>query len=240
MTIIKQDQVDMGGHRLASIEIEDFDRRAETLISTAQEAAQNIIEAARVEAARLLEESRTAGWEAGHASGAAEGQVQGREQAQQEHSEQVEAIVTSWSATLEQWQADRAAMFRSAEEDVLALAVQLAEQIVHRTTLVDPGVVREQLQSALALVRHASDVQIVINPRDQPLVEELLEELVASFSNCNDASIRVDPTLAPGGCRLELEGGSIDATLETQLQRMASLLLMDESDEQVVSHDPRS
>jgi flagellar biosynthesis/type III secretory pathway protein FliH len=105
---------------------------------------------------------------------------------------------------------------------------------------VDPGVVREQLQSALALVRHASDVQIVINPRDQPLVEELLEELVASFSNCNDASIRVDPTLAQGGCRLELEGGSIDATLETQLQRMASLLLRDESDEQVVSHDPRS
>ncbi|MDG2200240.1 MAG: FliH/SctL family protein [Phycisphaerales bacterium] len=240
MTIIKQNQVDMGDHRLASIEIEDFDRRAETLISTAQEAAQQIIEAARAEAARLLEESRTAGWEAGHASGTTEGEAQGREQAQQEHSVQVEAIVTSWSAMLEQWQADRAAMFRSAEQDVLAMAVQLAEQIVHRTTLADPGVVRDQLQSALGLVRHASDVQIVINPRDQPLVEELLEELVASFSNCNDVSIQVDPTLAPGGCRLELEGGSIDATLETQLQRMASLLLMNESDDQVVSHDPRS
>ena len=54
MTIIKQDQVDMGGHTLASIEIEDFDRRAETLIATAQQAAQDIIEAARREDEYLI------------------------------------------------------------------------------------------------------------------------------------------------------------------------------------------
>ena len=237
MTVIKQDQVDAGGHQLAAVEIEDFDRRAESLIATAEEAARAIIESARAEAAALKEEARTSGWDAGHESGTAEGRTEGRARAEQEHGDQIKAIITSWSSTLEQWQADRAAMFRAAEQDVLGLAVQLAGQIVHRTARIDPGVVRDQLQSAMNCVRHSSDVQIVINPQDQAVVEEVLEELVASTSHCSDASIRVDPDMARGGCRLELEGGSIDATIETQLQRMAKLMLVNEADDKAVAHD---
>ena len=39
--------------------------------------------------------------------------------------------------------------------------------------------------------------------------------------------------MAPGGCRLELDGGTIDASLETQLHRLAELMLPDETVDQV-------
>ncbi len=233
MTVIKQDQLDGGSHRLGSIEIEDFDRRAETLVQEARDAACAIIESARAQAAELLEAARATGREAGHAEGLEQGRVEGRTEAVAAHGQRFEELSAAWSTMLQQWQAERDAMFRGAEQDVVALAVRLAGQIVHRTIRIDSGVIRSQLEAAMSMVRSESDLVVVIAPDDEPLVAELLDELMASFGNCRDATIRVEPGLTPGGCRIELDGGVIDASLETQLQRMATLLQPDEPVRQV-------
>ncbi|MAB82404.1 MAG: hypothetical protein CMJ24_03070 [Phycisphaerae bacterium] len=233
MNIIKQDQFDVDGHRLSAVEIENFDRRAQDLIEAAERSAREIIEAARAEAADLVETSREDGRTSGFEAGLQEGRSQGRAEATEAHGARLEQLQAAWVGALEQWQADRDSMFRTAERDVLRLSVKMAELIVHRTVRFDSGVVRSQLESAMGLVRNASDVQVVVGPDDEPIVQELLEELVATTSKCGDASLRVDPDMAPGGCRLELDGGTIDASLETQLHRLAELMLPDETVDQV-------
>lgn len=233
MNIIKQDQLDVDGHHLSSIEIENFDRRAQELIGAAERSARGIIEAARAEAAELLESSRENGRRSGHEAGLEEGRQQGRAEAIEANGARLDQLQKAWVGALEQWQADRDSMFRAAERDVLRMSVKLAELIVHRTVRFDSGVVRSQLESAMGLVRNASDVQVIVSPDDEPIVQELLVELVATTSKCSDACIRVDPDMSPGGCRLELDGGTIDASLETQLHRLAELMLPDETVDQV-------
>lgn len=233
MTVIKQDQLDGAQHRIASIEIEDFDRRADALVQDARDAARAIIESARAQAAELLESARESGRQAGHAEGLELGRSEGRAEAVAAHGQQFESLTAAWTTMLSQWQSDRDALFRAAEQDVVGLAVRLARQIVHRTVRIDSGVIRSQLESAMSLVRSESDLVVVVGPDDEPLVSELLSDLVTSFGNCRDASIRVEQGMAPGGCRIELDGGVIDATLETQLERMAILLQPDEPVRQV-------
>ncbi len=237
MTVIKQDQLDGGQHRLGPMEIEDFDRRAEAIIRDARDAAAAIIESARVEAARMQESAREDGREAGHREGLEQGVAEGRAESVASHGERFQALASAWSEALDRWQEDRAAMFRSAQRDVVELAAKLSGQIVHRTVRIDSGIIRTQLESAMGLVRSASDLVIVISPDDEPLVAELLGDLLGAFGNCRDATIRIEPGLAPGGCRIELDGGVIDASLETQLQRMAELMLPDEPVQQVTDAD---
>ncbi len=233
MTVIKQQQIDGGGHRLDPVEIEDFDRRAEAIVEEARMAAAAIIESARSQANDLMESKRREGFEVGRQEGVRQGADEGRAEAVTSHGDQFRELATAWQERLSQWQEERDAMFRSAQHDVVKLAVMLSGQIVHRAVRIDSGVIRAQLESAMALVRSRSDLVIVISPDDEPLVAEVLEDLLGSFSNCRDATIRVEPGLAPGGCRLELDGGVIDASLEAQLHRMTELMLPDEPVQQV-------
>lgn len=237
MTVIKQQQLDGGRHRLGPVEIEDFDRRAEAIVEEARVAAAAIIESARQQAADLMESTRREGFDSGREEGLQQGAAEGRAEAAATHGQQFQELAAAWEERLRLWQQERDAMFRSAQQDVVELAVKLSGQIVHRTIRIDSGIIRSQLESAMALVRSKSDLVIVISPDDEPLVAEMLDDLLGSFSNCQDATIRVEPGLAPGGCRLELDGGVIDASLEAQLHRMTELMLPDEPVQQV-SDDP--
>lgn len=225
MTIIKHNQVDPHSHQLGTHEVEDLDQRAVAIVNDAEAAARAIIESAREEAITSRRAAEEQGYRDGEQRGLEAGREAGRAEAHEAHSEAIKSLNTSWHQALEGWERDRASMFRRAEDDVLLLAIRLAEQIVHRTAKIDGGVIRSQLTAALELVRHPTNVEIVVSPDDASIVSEIYEGMVFALHACRDVSMRTDPAVAPGGCLLQLEGGVIDATLDTQLKQMEHILL---------------
>ncbi|MCH2148133.1 MAG: hypothetical protein MK095_01725 [Phycisphaerales bacterium] len=221
MAIIKQDQIEFKASGAHAPAVEDLDLRLHAMVDAAEAAARDLIEAAKVEADQLRSEAR----QAGHAQGVEEGRAEGRAAALEETSERSAAVCASWSAVLEQWERDRESQLRSAENDLVATAMLLAEAIVRRSVDLDPTSVRDALQSALELVRRPSDVLVRINPADEQFVSTILDELVSGIASCRSVRLECDGSVEAGGCRLELEGGEIDATISTQLERIAQVLL---------------
>ena len=237
MTVIKQDQLDGGQHRLGPMEIEDFDRRAEAIIRDAGcRRRHHRIRPGRGRPDPGVRSGRTAarpdtgkGWSRARPKG-------GPSPSRVTGSDSRRSPPPGGGGGI----AGRRIGPRCSvppSRDVVELAAKLSGQIVHRTVRIDSGIIRTQLESAMGLVRSASDLVIVISPDDEPLVAELPGDLLGAFGNCRDATIRIEPGLAPGGCRIELDGGVIDASLETQLQRMAELMLPDEPVQQVADAD---
>ena len=132
---------------------------------------------------------------------------------------------------LERWESDRAQQLRKAEEDLIGTSLLIAEAVIHRSVSVDSTVVRGPLQSALELVRRPTDVIVRVHSEDHEFVTEILDDVVASISSCTSAQLRVDDDIERGGCRLDLDGGSIDATLATQLERIATMLMPTSGDD---------
>lgn len=221
MAIIKQDQIEFEASSVRIPEIEDLDLRLQSMIDEAEETARHILDSAMTEAHRIHSDARRAG----HEAGIEEGRIEGRAEAMSEAVVRAEATCASWGSALEQWDRDRTSQLRSAEDDLIETALQLAEVVVRRAVAGDPTLVRGALQSALALVRRPSDVVIRINSSDEAFVSTILDELVSGISACRSVRLQGDDSIEVGGCCLELEGGAIDATIGTQLERIGAILL---------------
>ncbi|MHC4446441.1 MAG: FliH/SctL family protein, partial [Planctomycetota bacterium] len=133
-----------------------------------------------------------------------------------------------WTAALNQWEADRGEMLLAAREDVVRFAVTVARKVVMRIVKADSTVIEDQLAEALALLSRPSTIVVSVHPNDRPIVEAVLPRVVSRLQQCEQASVRDDETLTPGGCVVATAGGRIDAAIETQLDRIARTLVPDQ------------
>lgn len=202
--------------------------------------ASEIVGAARIEAGRILDAARAEatahvgeaeprglaqGREQGLAEGRAEGERLGREEAIGRFTSQFEALAESWTAALGEFETLRHDMMQAARKDIVELAVTMAGKIARRVIEADPTVVEDQVAEVLGIVTASSRVTVSINPKDRVLVKSVLPALCERLAASADVELRDDTDIERGGCVLTTGSGRIDATVETQLQRMAEALV---------------
>ncbi|MDF3834019.1 flagellar assembly protein FliH [Cupriavidus basilensis] len=110
-------------------------------------------------------------------------------------------------------------------QTLIALALDVARQLVHQAVQADPGVllpaVRELLAAEPAL---SGSPCLMLNPDDVALVEtHLAGELQAA-----GWSVRADAAVARGGCVASAASGELDATLSTRWSRVVKALGRDD------------
>ena len=212
------------------LDMGDRARQAQHILSAARSEASAIIEKARIESQRLIENGDGRGYGQGHERGLAEGkpkgEQQGREAAFGQYSDQLAQLIANWSAGLQKWEADRAAMYQDAREEIIRFAFALGRKVAHRIVKTDPTVVRDQVESALTILSRPTSVEIMIHPADRRLIEEALPSIIAAASAAHHVNVREDASVNHGGCIIATPGGGrIDATIDAQLDRIAEALV---------------
>lgn len=169
------------------------------------------------ELARLRHEAQKAGEAQGHQEGYARGQAEGHAAgmaAAREQAGQLQALTQAFPAALRMAQEQVA-------DDLLALALDIARQVLGQALTLDPramlGVVRGLLQAEPAL---AGTPQLHLHPDDAALVQAHLSDDLQTAG----WRIRVDATITRGGCRVLASSGELDATLESRWDRVAATL----------------
>lgn len=169
------------------------------------------------ELARLRREAQKAGETEGHKEGYARGQAEGHAAgiaAAREQAGQLQALTQALPAAL------RLAEGKVAD-DLLALALDIARQVLGQALTVDPhamlGGVRALLQAEPALT---GTPQLYLHPDDAALVKAHLTDDLQTAG----WRIRVDATITRGGCRVLASSGELDATLESRWDRVAATL----------------
>ncbi len=213
-------QLPTQGHMEASVTI---------IIERARQDASRIIasalEESRAVAAEIHENARREGYEAGLLAGRETGRLEGSQEAREEMRSQLEHLVESWSSLLEKWSDAEAARLDETARLSLRMSLALSERLVHRQVEVDPSVVIDQIRNALELAQSPADLEIVVADSDRHRVHKALPGLLERFENMGYVSIRGSDTMAAGGCQLQMRGGEVDASLESQLQRLAEAIL---------------
>lgn len=221
------------------LDLGDLQRQGEVLIQSARNRAAEIIRQAEAERDRLLsgaaEKGHAEGFARGIEEGRARGQEEGRAAAAEAAAAQLQAIRDGWDAALAAFVADRERMLAQAREDVLRLALRIAEKVTKRKIATDSSVAVAQVESVLSLVSRSTDLLILINPDDRAAVEQALPALLTSLAAGGARGVELvdDHTLPRGSCIARMRGadpgsgggGEIDASIDTQLDRIAEALL---------------
>lgn len=200
------------GQEQAVADLERKREEAEALLARAQRQAQALVQEGEAKRASIEKEA----YEAGYRRGYEEALARAREEA--------EEIRAEAKALLAEARRVREEIIAASEPEVVALAVAVAGAVVHRQLQVAPDTVVAVARAALRRLRRRQHLVVYAHPEDlewlraerQSLQQELGEEATLHFL--------ADPAVARGGCRVESEGGQVDATVDGQLERLRQAL----------------
>jgi len=137
----------------------------------------------------------------------------------------LQQLEQAWIEAAKRWDAERQAMVNAAQQVLLETAVAMAERIVRRVPQVDASIVADQIAAAIEHVSRPSAVRITIHPEDRALVEAAMPGVVAALGEAAHVALVDDATITRGGCVVRHGRGVVDATLETQLDRIVEAVL---------------
>jgi len=178
------------------------------------------------EAAELKRRAESDGFEAGYAKGLSEGREKGhlegletgRLEAIQKHEAELDLVMAQYRQELEQAnvaiESALARWFQEAEVAVSDVATTIARRIMDRELELHPEQILEIVRVGIGEVRQAKGVKVRLNAPGAKILSEQLEPFLKSIQGLDRLLVVADPTIT-GGCIVESESGSVDATLDT-------------------------
>jgi type III secretion protein L len=116
-------------------------------------------------------------------------------------------------------------IIESAEREIVALALKIAEKIIGKDLERDPSIVAEICAAAIDDVRASHQLVLRVHPKDAPLLRELRERVMERAGRVKEIAFKEDGDVARSGCIIETDGGVMDAQLATQLEMLRDVLL---------------
>ena len=144
--------------------------------------------------------------------GFAEGKNLGKDQAAAE----LQPVLERLSRSLSEIAAMRPHMRREAEKDLVTLAIAIARRVLHRELTLDPQSIEVLIKVALDRLELRELCKVRIHPEQEAVIRKLLDR----FSSAHKIEIITDKALQVGDVLLETEHGSIDASVDAQLNEI--------------------
>ena len=185
---------------------------AERLAAEAARAA----EAEPATPSRTPEEIAQAAWAEGFERGYDDGYAEGLRRADEAQAEQTRAL----AALVESVSIEADAYVRAVEEQVVRLALAIAERVVEREARTDPELVLGVVRAALAEIQDSSEVHVRVSPADHALIEPRWEAMLPR-SVARRSELLADEAVETGGCVVETRAVQVDAQLSTKLAQVA-------------------
>lgn len=181
-------------------EVYDAHQSANAIVEEAKRKAAEIEASAQAEKEKVLEDARKAGRQEGL------GQV-------------TEQLLRAKLLRTE--------ILQNAETDIVALSCRIAEKIIGKDLERSPGLVVEIVANAIDNVRTAQQVVVRVNPKNATILREQKPRMMELIGRVKEIAIKDDSEVAPGGCIIETESGTVDARLATQLEMIHNVLIRD-------------
>ena len=179
-----------------------------------------IDERVEAELSALREEAR----EQAHAEGLAQGREEGKAEAltayQTEAAEKIEKI----HALTREFEALRTSIYEANERMLVDLMFRLSRMLFLKELPQDRQYVLRLAKNLVERVGTRENIRLRLSRRDLELLDELHAGLSKEFANLTNLSIEVDPQVRGGGVHLETRWNAIDASVDTQLEKIFEAL----------------
>lgn len=150
---------------------------------------------------RMHHEAHEAGYAAGYQEGVAAAQ----------------ASATAMATLMDNLQQAMTGIDQDVADQLLALAIEVASQVLRQSLQIRPELLLPVVREAVTTLHpHHGQPLLFVHPGDAALVRSHLGD---QLTHVNWRLVE-DTTLTPGGCRVELAGSEVDATLETRWRRV--------------------
>ncbi len=217
---------------------ETTDEADEQVISAAEVEAEKIISEAREEAKRILsaEQEKIENWwnekrnedarikDESKASGYEEGYQLGLVQAEEKLKEQYEDMFNQAQSILKEAFRLKEQIIEESEEELIELSITIAEKIIRRELESNQDIVKNMVKEILRRTKEYEKISIFVPPDYHTYMQGAREELLAELSGQVELMIFPDPSILENGCIIKTSYGTLDAKIDTQLEEIKNHL----------------
>ncbi len=108
---------------------------------------------------------------------------------------------------------------RQSEAAIVKLIFHVAERIARRAVEQDPAPILEMLRNTIHDLQEAQRIVVQINPGDFKFIEDLRAKKEKSVEPLERVKFEINDRIMSGGCLIETDFGTIDATIEQRIER---------------------
>lgn len=178
-----------------------------------------LLTAAQLE--QLQKQAYDEGYEEGRRAGQEFGHREGLEGARRDIAEKLSQLDGLMQALAEPFQE----LDDQVEAEVVTLVISMVKQLVRREVKSDPGQIIGVVREALGVLPVAArGIRVMLHPEDAVLVREVYAMGEAE----QQWQVVEDPVIQRGGCRVQSENSTVDATLESRINALIAPLLAGE------------
>jgi len=185
--------------------------------------AELILEKARNEAEKLLAATNDRIQNA-ERDAYQKGYKKGEEEAWQAQKEAQEDYYQSTRQVLQEVNELRQKIYKYTEVEILALSIDIAEKLVCRQLELKPETIVDIARAACIQAKECEMVIIYVAPEQVETLRSRNDEFSSQLYRNKRLEFIADPTIKSGGCRIETEQGYIDATIETMLKQLNTII----------------
>jgi flagellar biosynthesis/type III secretory pathway protein FliH len=166
--------------------------------------------------AELEEAARVQGYNVGFE----EGRAVAMAAAEESMAESVRRLLSLASSVQE----SNATFFRSAERQVVDLALQIAQKVVEREVENIPDLAVNVISAALEEMDARTAVRVRVSPDDEELLRRRWTQVVPSGIGAERIELQSDDRVKSGGAIIETTHGEVDAQFESKLAQLGNAL----------------
>ena len=153
--------------------------------------------------------------------------VEGRLHGPQPSSESFERVQRLLHEMVMSFSRQRDELLAELRPSIVRLVVGMARRVVGRELRTDREAIRRTIDEAVSELGRSGRIVARTAPPDAAELRRAIDDGLWTPPTMVELDIVADPAVSPGGCVLESDYGSVDATIATQLDELARTLELD-------------
>lgn len=153
-----------------------------------------------------------------------EGLQIGREEGLRLYQQAIDSLRDEVQKLVDAILAERQRLWEEMEPQVIELVLEIARKVLREEIQARREATLSIIKHALRRVADTEHVRIRVHPDDLQIAREHREDFLAVCDGVRQIEIVDDQRVGGGGCIIETPGGTIDASLRTQMQSVEKAL----------------
>lgn len=203
--------------------------KAEKIVAEALQKKEAILEETLAEKEIAISEGLAQGLEEGLAKGKEQGYKEGYQDGYDKGYRELKARLNELEAEkktlLGDLQATYNNLYQEAEEKLVLLSLEIAEQVIHRKLAEDKDLFFDVAKAVLQEVHAGETYYLFVNPIDLARANQLRDKLIESLPLGVSLQIIGTSEVTKGSCKVENENGFSEGSIEGQLEKIKEILL---------------
>ncbi len=149
-----------------------------------------------------------------------EGFSKGKKEGLKIEKRKLSSTLTAFANLIKELSESKERILKDSEEEILNLAISIAEKVIHQEVSTEKGVILSVLRAAVKNILDKDEIKIRLNPRDYACMMEVKPEILRGFDGIRNVAFEEDEGIEQGGAVIETLSGEVDARLDHQLSEI--------------------